>query len=114
MDENSNNEEKVVIICRAPRDIEGGEYPISKIKNPHWSRISGGVHRRCGGYSLYGYIPYEDAMEIVTCSGRHDYMGGDAKICIVASDNKTGKYKEAYKELAAQAGEKPKVNRTRK
>lgn len=44
------------------------------------------------GYSLYGYIPYSDTMDIVACSGRHD------------KDNL--KYRAAYYGLVEKADEK--------
>ena len=96
-----------VIICRGISNYRCAEYDADKISNVHWDNISGGVNRRQAGYSLYGYIPYEDAAELIDCSGRHNYGYNDAKVCIRASDNKSERYQDGYKLLVNQAGTKP-------
>ena len=96
-----------VLICRSPSGTTGGEYPIENIRNPHWSRVSGGYNRVYGWYALYGYIPYEDAEQIVDCSGRHSYYGNNVKICIIEKDNRSENHSMAYRELLKVAGEKP-------
>ncbi len=98
-----DNKNNTVIICRRPGDYEGGLYDASKIKNIHWGRCSGGVNRLQNGWSLYGYIPYEDAEELVACSGRHNFGYNDAKICVVASTNAD---RPAYYRLVEMADER--------
>ena len=97
----------MVIIYRHSGDYQGSEYAADKIKNVHWGRVSGGVKKAQNGFSLYGYIPYSDAMDIVACSDRHDYGYNDAKICITATTNKDNpKYRAAYYGLVEKADEK--------
>ena len=99
-----------VFICRTINRTEDGvAISISEISGVHWDNISGGVHRRQAGYSLYGYIDYDLAYEFGLCSGRHSYYREDAKICIPNSCNK-GDYRKGYLELKRDAGEKPKAN----
>lgn len=95
-----------VCIKRSPSDFISGEIPVSAISGVKWDNISGGVKRNQSGYSLYGYIDYELAKELVKCSGMHNYGNNEAKICIPASSNQ-GEYKEGYKYLCKIAGEKP-------
>lgn len=95
-----------VCITRSPRDFISGEISVSAISGVKWDNISGGVKRNQSGYSLYGYIDYESAKELVKCSGMHNYGNNEAKICIPASANKD-KYKEGYKYLCEIAGKKP-------
>lgn len=96
-----------VIVKRAPTDYEEGVVDINSIYGVDWDNVSGGVHKRQAGYSLYGYISYSVAKEIgIACSGEHDFGDNDAKICIPASVNK-GEYKEGYKELLKMAPPKP-------
>lgn len=103
----NENIELKVWICRQPGNQYGGEYEVSKIWNPHWDTVSGGVHSRSGSYHLFGYIPYSDAKNLVKCSGRHDYGSNDAKICILKSSNSCPEYIDGYKQLVAEAGPKP-------
>lgn len=98
-----DNKNEMVIICRSPGDLEGGPYEASRIENVHWGRCSGGVNRIQSGWSLYGYIPYEDAEKVVACSGRHNFGYNVSKICITASDNTD---RPAYYRLVEQADER--------
>lgn len=103
----SNEQKYVVYISRHPGDYTGGEYDASKINRVHWGRTSGGVHKLQSEYSLYGYVPYADAMDIVACSGRHDFGYNDMKICIVGVNNKdNAKYRAGYYHLVEQADER--------
>lgn len=103
-----NEEDKLkVCICRAPGDFTVGEIEISKIFNVKWDQISGGVKKRQGGYSLYGYIEYSLAVKLVNCSGMHDFGYNYAKICIPESINKSEEYREGYRILKKEAGSKP-------
>ena len=88
MSQNNNTANGMVRICRHPGDYEGGPFPADQISNVHWGCVSGGVHRQQNGFSLYGYAPYEDVMDIVACSGRHNFGYNDMKICITAAHNK--------------------------
>ena len=98
-----------VLICRQPGDWRGGAYEAGKIKGVKWDCVSGGVFKRQNGWSLYGYIPYEDAMELVACSGVHNYGYNPAKICITASGNKDDpQYRAAYYGLVEKADERGK------
>lgn len=97
-----------VLITRQPRNHETAEIDIDKITGVKWDNISGGVNSRQAGYSLYGYIPYSLAKDLVACSGSHDFGYNQAKICIPASLN-AGQppYKEGYNILSDLAGKKP-------
>lgn len=96
-----------VIICRSCGDYAQDEVDAELIDNVHWDKISGGVHKRQSGYSLYGYIPYDMAEKLsIKCSGRHNWGYNDAKVCIQASNNK-GEYRKGYNYLVKQAGPKP-------
>lgn len=107
MSQNNDTTSGMVLICRHPGDYEGGPFPADKISNVHWGCVSGGVNRRQNGFSLYGYAPYEDVMDIVACSGRHNFGYNDMKICITAANNKDNpKYRAAYYSLVEKADEK--------
>lgn len=97
----------LVLICRHPGDYECGPYMADKISGVHWDCVSGGINRRQHGFSLYGYVDYEDAMDIVACSGRHNFGYNEMKICITASANKDdSRYRAAYYSLVEKADEK--------
>lgn len=96
-----------VFITRHPSDYCGDEISIDQISGVKWDCISGGVNRKQSGYSLYGYIDYSLAKDLVNCSGRHDFGYNSAKICISATSNNCPKYIEGYKILCEQAGPKP-------
>ena len=96
-----------VVICRSPGSRVTSEYPVDRIQNPHWSNIAGGRKNRYGYYALYGYIPYEDAVKFVDCSGTHGYYGSEAKICIREKDNRSANHRAAYQKLMKICGEKP-------
>lgn len=109
MNKNTDATKGLVCICRSPGDYEGGPYPAEKIKNIHWGCVSGGVYKRQNGLSLYGYAPYEEVMDIVACSGCHDFGYNDMKICVTATGNKDNpKYQAAYYALAEKADERSK------
>ena len=97
-----------VLIKRNTGSFKVGEIDIDEISGVHWDNISGGVQRRQAGYSLYGYIDYDRACELVDCSGSHYYYHNDAKILIPAGINKEEPYREGYKYLLHLAGIKPK------
>ncbi len=103
-----DKEDLNVIICRQPQDYHCSPISISEISGVHWDNISGGVKRKQAGYSLYGYIDYNKAVQLVSCSGSHARYDNSAKVCIPRSENKSSPYKEGYKELKKKAGEKPK------
>jgi hypothetical protein len=96
-----------VTIGRSHSDSNRSVISISEITNPLWDNVSGGYHEHHSGYSLYGYIDYALAMELVGCSGTHEYFGNQAKIFIVKPKNKQDPCYEGYQELARLAGEKP-------
>lgn len=98
-----------VCIKRTHNSYNEDEICIDEIENPHWDNISGGVQRRQYGYSLYGYIPYQLAMQLnISCSGRHNKNGNSAKVLIIKPDYNS-EYYEGYKALCTEAGEKPKL-----
>lgn len=96
-----------VIIKRSRTDWHQADIDVEKIRNPRWDNISGGINERQIGFSLYGYIDYELAEELVACSGMHGGYGNDAKIMVPASLNKKHPYKEGYNYLKQLAGKKP-------
>ena len=96
-----------VVITRQPNNYtKCGEIDVDEISGVEWGNCSGGVRVRQSGYSLYGYIPYSMAKDLVNCSGLHDRDGNYARICIPASLNKAD-YREGYRYLMSEAGEKP-------
>ena len=98
-----------VIIVRNPQSYtKSSPIDINKISQIRWDSVSGGVHAIQGWYSLYGYIDYSLAMELVDCSGDHDYGYNGAKICIPEGLNKNPPYKDGYDYLSGLAGKKPK------
>lgn len=100
---------KEVYVQRGHGSDQYGTYiNIDKISGVHWDSVSGGVHQRQNGYSLYGYIDYHTYKAELKCSGRHDYGYNDMKVLIpkVTRDDPTY---AAYKELCEAAGPKPKI-----
>lgn len=97
-----------VLIKRNVGSFNVGEIDVDEIRGVHWDNFSGGVHRRQAGYSLYGYIDYDLACELVDCSGSHSFYHNDAKIMIPTSINKKEPYREGYDYLLHLAGRKPK------
>lgn len=97
-----------VLIKRNVGSFNVGEIDVDEIRDVHWDNISGGVHRRQAGYSLYGYIDYDLACELVDCSGSHSFYHNDAKILIPSGINKKDPYSEGYEYLLSLAGKKPK------
>lgn len=91
---------------RGPYSMEA-EIDTDEISGLHWDNISGGVNQRQAGYSLYGYIDYQLASQIVSCSGTHARYGSRAKIMIPASLNKAEPYKTGYEYLVSSLGPKP-------
>ena len=107
MSQNNDKATGMVLICRHPGDWRCGAFLADQISNVRWDCISGGVNRPQNGFSLYGYVPYELAMDIVACSGRHNFGGNDIKICITAAGNKDNpKYQAAYYSLVEKADER--------
>lgn len=104
-----NNIKGMVLICRSPGAYNCAVFDAAKIQGIHWGCVSGGFQRIQNGWSLYGYIPYEDAMDLGLCSGRHNFGYNDAKICITATGNKDNpEYRVAYYGLVEMADEKAK------
>lgn len=102
-----DNEDFKVLIGRSPRgDSKVSEISISDISNVRWDNTSGGIQQKSSGYFLYGYISYEQAMELVDCSGSHDYYHNDAKVLIKTQKPKSPYYL-GYKKLCEMAGPKP-------
>ena len=101
---------KKVLVRRATGDHKSDIVDVEKINGVKWDNESGGIHKKTRGYSLYGYLSYEEAKKLnINCSGQHDmYKNGEAKICIPARCNK-GEYEEGYKYLMGLAGEKPDI-----
>lgn len=99
---------KVRIVRHPSNYIKVGEIDVESIGSVRWDNISGGYNNRSGGYSLYGYISYDKAVELVDCSGKHDLGHNDAKVCIPESLNRGKEYKEGYQYLKDHAiNEKP-------
>ena len=99
-------QELMVRIVRQPKEYgraKIGEISVNEIDYPHWSYISGGYGARFGFSSIYGYIPYSKAMGLVDCSGNHNYGYNNVKVCIPASLNKEGNFKEGYDYLVKHA-----------
>ena len=96
-----------VIIKRSRSDWHQATIDVEKINNPHWDRISGGICEVQRGFSLYGYIDYSLAEELVACSGSHAYHNNEAKIMIPENLNSKLPYKTGYNYLKEKAGKKP-------
>ena len=94
----------LVVIKRSARAVMSGEIDVEEISGIHWDKVSGGVHERQGGYSIFGYIDYARAAELVDCSGTHGQYGNRAKIMIPASLNRKAPYREGYQELMDRLG----------
>lgn len=98
-----------VIITRASGDYQTGCVSVEEIYDVKWDNVSGGVKKHSGSYSLYGYIPYKTAIDCgIKCSGRHDRGDNVAKVCIPKSLNQSAEYREGYRYLLDDAGDKPK------
>ncbi len=96
----------LVLIKRSARAFTVGEIGTDEISGLHWDNVSGGVNQRQGGFSLYGYIDYARAAELVDCSGMHGGCGRVAKIMVPASLNRDEPYREGYLELLDRVGYK--------
>lgn len=105
--ENSEEKELYVLIMRSHGGNRCSPININEISDVHWGDMSDGCRKRQSGNSLYGYIPYERAMELVDCSGRHNRGYNDARVLIV-KQGRNDQYYEGYKALLKKAEEKPK------
>lgn len=94
---------KVRITRQAKEYHEIGEIEVGEISGVKWDDESGGYKEKYGFYSLYGYIDYQLAMELVDCSGAHEKYGSLAKICILEKLNDAIPYKEGYEYLLSKA-----------
>ena len=108
IDEFDDSENLEVIIARG----HGGNQLetvvlVSDISCPTWDNVSGGYHRRQSGYSLWGYVSYDEYEDKVNCSGRHSGHDNDMKVLICRAERSSPYYK-GYKLLADAAGPKPK------
>ena len=93
----------IVRIIRSPGYYTKiGEINIDAISHVIYDNISGGINKRQPGYSLYGYIDYSVAMELVDCSGEHEEIARSAKICIPKKLNTKEPYWSAYRELESR------------
>lgn len=101
------DEEYKVCIKRSAKAPKTSEVSISKINGVKCDNQSGGYGSIQSGYSLHGYISYNDAMELVDCSGMHEHYHTDVKIVIPASLNKEDKYRKGYEILLKKARSKP-------
>ena len=99
------------MIVRSPQKyIKLSEVEVNQIKNVRWDNVSGGYNRKQSGYSLYGYIPYSLAEQLVDCSGKHEKGYNLAKICIPAKLNDKHPYKDGFRYLKSIAeNEKPRI-----
>lgn len=84
-----------------------GEIDVDEIHGVFWDNVSGGVHAKHAGYAIYGYIDYNLASQLVSCSGTHAHYGNPAKIMIPASLNKGEPYREGYRQLVERCVPKP-------
>ena len=100
-----------VLIVRSPQKyFKISEIEVNQIKNVRWDNVSGGYNRKQSGYSLYGFIPYSLANDLVDCSGRHEEITNNAKICIPCTSNKKSPYCEGFKYLISiSQNEKPRI-----
>ena len=80
---------------------------VEEISGCLWDNISGGRQEKHFGYALYGYIPYERAMELVDCSGMHASYGNNVRIMIPKSRNNEEPYKTGYDHFVGIVGSKP-------
>ncbi len=99
-----------ILITRDHYEDEYAEIDDALISKLHWDHVSGGISRSANFYSLYGYIPYSKAMEILasSCSGQHDFGWNSAKICIPKIINSKEPYLQTYQKLKEIAGPQPK------
>lgn len=88
------------------------EIPISEIWDVKWDNQSGGTNTIQNGFSLYGKIDYDLAIQLVDCSGTHQKYGNPAKVLILRPD-KTSPYWPGYQELCRIAPPKPHVKSKR-
>jgi len=96
-----------VIIQRTPRSsIKCNTVDIEELQDFEWSYQSGGYQESTADPYLYAKILYTRAMELVDCSGEHNFGDNLAKVLIPKGKNKK-EYKEGYNECANRAGEKP-------
>lgn len=101
---------KKVVVSRQAGGKQA-EISVEEIKNVRWDNRTGGYKVKSGYPRLYGYISYSLAMEIVDCSGEHDFGWNDAKVIIHKPNPRKypedEKYVEGYNLLEKRAGEKP-------
>ena len=96
--------EMKVFIQRGGFNSGGMEIEVSKLRNVHWSNISGGVGRKLPYDSLFAYAPYSLIAEGgVACSGTHAHYGNDAKVEIPKGINQDAKYRAGYEYLVKNA-----------
>jgi len=99
-----------VLICRSHRGNQKySEVPVETLSDFKWSNVSGGPHIKQAGNSIYAYLDYEAAPNLVNCSGQHldTEHGNDAKVLICKPKNKKSEYWEGYQYALDQAGPKP-------
>ena len=96
-----------VMIKRSCRSLTCNPIDVAEISGCHWDNVSGGYMERHAGYALYGYIAYEQAIELVDCSGRHAGFGNEVKIMIPANRNNSEVFRSGFMYLRSIAGKKP-------
>ncbi len=104
--EHTSDNELYVLISRSHGSLKTSLIKIDELSEPHWSTISGGYHKKSNSFSLYAYIPYKRAMELVDCSGRHNREYNEALVLIQKQTRKDPYYK-GYKALLDMAPPKP-------
>lgn len=97
--DNMSDTKYQVMIMRDRKDFTANPIVVEEIERVHWNCQSSGYKVGQRGYSLYGYIPYTQAKELVSCSGRHGNYGNDVKIMIPKNLNKKEPYRSGYKKL---------------
>lgn len=103
--EDIRTEELYVEITRSHGSLKTSVVNVNELYDPRWGNKSGGYQKKHAGSSLYAYISYRKAMELVDCSGEHDYGKNDVRVLIIKQNPKSPYY-QGYQYLADLAGDK--------
>lgn len=107
---------KVWIVRQPIGYTKCNQIDVNCIKDIKWDFVSGGANIETKDDFLYGYIPYDMAVDLVDCSGLHKEYGSFAKICILKGKNIKNNCKSGYDYCVNQASNpkrKSFVSRTR-
>lgn len=109
-EQNLNEIELPVVIVRQDGGEAGLQTEVVSAKDicrPDWCDVSGGVHKKQAGYSIYGYLPYSDFKDKVKCNGRHDWGKNEMKVKVLPPARSGAIYRAGYSYLEEIVGPKP-------